>query len=309
MSLLDDFSDEVTCLSFLFLKGIGPKRGRKILGTLSRANGSVDAYVNAVSGVMQRGSTFSPEAARDALKTARSEIQEAEALGIKVIPVTSGLYPRNLLIIPDGPLVLFLLGDVEAIRINRQVAVVGTRKPSSKGEVFCQRITGTLVEGDVTIISGLAIGCDSIAHETCLELGGTTVAVMPCGLDVITPASNRDMAKRIVQSGGALVSEYPLGTKPRKGNYVQRNRIQSGLSDAVIIVEAALNSGTMETANHCRNQGRPLYSVSPDTLGNDADPGGNRKLIEGGAKVLKSKDGVLELIQDLKNLEPINSLL
>jgi DNA processing protein len=309
MGLLDDFSDEITCVSFLFLKGIGPKRGRKIIGTLSRANGSIDEYVNAVSGVMQRGATFSLDAARNALNAARSEIQEAEALGIKVIPVTSGMYPRNLSIIPDGPLALFLLGDVDAMSKNRQVAVVGTRKPSSKGAVFCQRITRTLVEGDVTIISGLAHGCDSIAHETCLDSGGITVAVMPCGLDVITPTSNRNLAKRIANSGGALISEYPLGTKPRKGTYVQRNRIQSGLSDAVIIVEAAIKSGTMETAGHCRKQGRPLYSVSPDTLGNDADPGGNKKLIESGAKVLENKDDVLDLVQGLDNQGPTSSLL
>lgn len=299
MDLLSDFGDNDICLSFLFLKGIGPKRGRKVINTLSHGCNSIDDYVDAVLGVMRQGSTFSQEDARNALDEARSEIRKAEALDIKVIPITSDMYPRKLSTIPDAPLALFLFGDTDAINQNRRVAVVGTRKPSSKGGIFCQRITRTLVEGGVTIVSGLASGCDSIAHEACLESRGITVAVMPCGLDVITPASNKNLANKITHSGGALVSEYPLGTGPHKGTYVQRNRIQSGLSDAVIVVEAAIRSGTMETAKHCREQGRPLYSVSPGILGDDADPSGNWKLIEGGAKVLENKDDVLGLIRDI----------
>lgn len=309
MGLLSDFSDDVTCLSFRFLKGIGPVRGRKVISFLSRGHNSIDDYVDAVLEVRQKKSAFSPEAARNALDAARSEIREAEALDIKILPITSEVYPGKLMNILDAPLALFLLGDADAINRNKQVAVVGTRKPSSKGAIFCQRITNTLVEGGVTVVSGLALGCDTVAHKACLELGGITVAVMPGGLNVIAPASHKALANEITRSGGALVSEYPLGTKPHKGNYVQRNRIQSGLSDAVIVVEAALKSGTMETAKHCLKQGRQLYSVSPTTLGEDADPGGNRELIDKGARVLKNKDDVLELIQDLEKGMPANSLL
>jgi DNA processing protein len=304
MNLLSDFSDDVTCVSLLFIKGIGPKLGGRVLEILSSGNNTITGFADAVSGVLKRGVALSPEAALTALSTAQSEIQKAEARQISAIPIVSVNYPKKLSRISGAPLVLFVLGEAEALDQFRSVAVVGSRKLSSKGDVVCRRITGTLVEGGIRIVSGLALGCDTVAHEACLESGGITVAVMPCGLDTVSPPSNKELAGQIIRSGGCLVSEYPLGTKPNKGNYIQRNRIQSGLSDAVIIVEAGLDSGTMGTAKHCVEQGRSLYSINANILGEEADADGNRKLIEDGANVLENREGVLRLIKNLNNQRP-----
>lgn len=302
MSLVSEFSDGAVALSFHFIKKIGPIKGRQIINALSLGTGSIDDYVAAVLKTLSINSGFSPNDALKALELAHSEIKNAEKFNIRVVPITSEEYPENLSRISNAPLALFLLGSTDALNRGRHVAVVGTRKPSRKGALSCQRITQKLVEGGASIVSGLALGCDTIAHETCLDSEGVTIAVMPCGLDSIAPASNRMLADAIVNSGGALVSEYPTGTQPQKANYVQRNRIQSGLSGAVIIVEAAAKSGTMQTARHCKMQGRALYAISPNTFDSDADASGNTELIEGGANALGNKDDIQDLIRKLDDV-------
>jgi len=309
MSLVSEFSDGAVCLSFYFIKKVGPIKGRQIINALSHGAGSIDDYVDAVLKTLSKYSEFSPSDAFKALELAHSEIEKAEEFNIRVVPIKSDEYPENLSRISDAPLALFLLGSADALNRGRQVAVVGTRKPSRKGALSCQRITQTLVEGGASIVSGLALGCDTIAHEACLDAEGVTIAVMPCGLDSIAPVSNRALADLIVNSGGALVSEYPLGTKPHRANYVQRNRIQSGLSGAVIIVEAAAKSGTMETARHCKRQGRALYAISPETFDTDADPSGNKELIERGAMALGDKEDIKNLFGNLDNMDTDNRLL
>jgi DNA processing protein len=309
MSLVSEFSDSVVCLSFHFIKKVGPIKGRQIINALSQRVGSIDDYVDAVLKALGTNSGFSSSDALKAFESAHSEIEKVEEFNIRVIPITSEEYPKNLSRIPDAPAALFLLGSADALNRDRQVAVVGTRKPSRKGALSCQRITQTLVEGGASIVSGLALGCDTIAHETCLDSKGVTIAVMPCGLDSIAPASNRALADAIVNSGGALVSEYPLGTKPNRANYVQRNRIQSGLSCAVIIVEAAAKSGTMETARHCERQGRNLYAITPDTFDANTDVSGNRELIESGVNALGTKDDIQDLIQKLDDVAGNDRLL
>ena len=299
MALISEFSDSVVCLSFHFIKKVGPIKGRRIINMLSQRTGLIDDYVDAVMEVSSTSADITRKNVIRALELADIEIEKARGLDVQVLPIISNEYPKKLSQISDAPLALFLLGNVEALNRSQQVAVVGTRKPSVKGGLSCQRITQTLVENGVNIVSGLALGCDTIAHETCLNAKGITIAVMPCGLDTVAPLSNRDLLNAIVNSGGTIVSEYPLGIKPSRGNYVQRNRIQSGLSSAVIIIEAGSKSGTMKTAEYCKIQGRDLYAVNPDTFDVDSDAGGNRDLIDSGVRALNGKDDIQYLIQKL----------
>jgi DNA processing protein len=301
MPILNEFDDAATCLSFDYLEGIGPIRGRKVISLLSSGQASIADFVDAIYGVSNTSANFSVQIAQLALANAVREIEKSEAVGIKTVPITSGVFPKQLSATSNSPLALFVIGDISALNTDNRVAVVGTRKPSPKGASCCDRITRSLARAGVTVVSGLALGCDTIVHEATLGVMGITVAVMPCGLDVVTPSSNKKLAEKIVCSSGALVSEYRLGTTPQKRMYVQRNRIQSGLSDAVIVVEAAIGSGTLGTAKHCIQQGRPLYVVHPDALGENADASGNQSLISAGHRVLSDGADVSKLIREIES--------
>lgn len=194
---------------------------------------------------------------------------------------TSGV-PIKLRNIATPPNRLYVKGeDVNELLSRPCVTVVGSRKVSAYGKAVTATLAGELAQAGVVIISGLALGVDSIAHKAALEAGGLTIAVLPSPLDRIYPASHGQLAQQILQQGGALVSEYPSGAQVYPGNFIARNRIASGLGDVLLITEAAEKSGTLHTADFALDQGREVLAVP----GNITSPtsAGTNNLIKGGA--------------------------
>ncbi len=202
--------------------------------------------------------------------------------------------PPLLQTIPNPPKQLFTTGvEIGKILSYPRIAIVGSRKVSTYGKQVTKQLAYELAKQGIVIISGLAYGVDMIAHTAALDAGGLTVAVLPTGLDKIYPAAHRQLATRI-QAHGMLVTEYPNGTKSFKGNFIARNRLVSGLSDAVLITEAAENSGTLHTARFAIEQGKKLLAVP----GNITSPtsAGTNQLIKTGAIVVTCANDVLNAL-------------
>ncbi len=174
------------------------------------------------------------------------------------------------------------------------VAIVGSRRPSSYGIEVTQRFATALAKRGVVIISGLALGIDAIAHQACLDAGGTTVAVLPGGLKKIYPRSNAGLAQRIITSGGALISEYPHGDEPRAYHFLARNRLVSGLADAVLVTEATDRSGTFSTVAHAITQNKDVFAV-PGPITSLLSAGSNR-VLQQGAHIALTPDDILRSI-------------
>jgi len=181
-------------------------------------------------------------------------------LDIGVTTIIDKGFPENLKGLDGAPLVLYYKGTLDCLRTS-SVAIVGTRRMTSYGREVSEKFSSELGNLGVTIISGLARGVDTAAHRACLSVGGKTVAVLGNGLDTIYPPENTNLATEIIKSGGAIVSEYPLGYPALPINFAVRNRIVSGLSDAVIVVEGAEKSGTLLTAGHAAEQGRTVFAI------------------------------------------------
>lgn len=189
---------------------------------------------------------------------------------------------------PSSPTTLFILGSLPEDR-RPSVAIVGSRKPTAYGKEVTYRFAYDLAKQGVVIISGLAYGVDITAHKAALDAGGTTLAVLAGGLDDIYPASHQRFAEQIVESGGAIISEYPVGTISYKANFLARNRIVSGLSDAVLVTEAAERSGTLSTVAHALEQGKEVFAI-PGPITSPLSIGPNRLLAQGAHCVLSYKD-------------------
>ncbi|MFC1600477.1 DNA-processing protein DprA [Patescibacteria group bacterium] len=200
-------------------------------------------------------------------------------------------YPRNLSGLSDEPLILYYKGKIKK-RDKNAVAIVGSRKITSYGRDVATKFASELATYGATIVSGLAFGVDVAAHKACLEAGGRAIAVLASGLDTITPVSNSWLGKEIIKKGGAIVSEYPLGHKPQKSDFPERNRIISGLSKAVLVIEGAKKSGTLHTASHAAEQGRQVFAVPGQVTSPMSQA--PHYLIKNGAKMATSTEDVLE---------------
>jgi len=191
-------------------------------------------------------------------------IEVGAELGISAIPISSPRYPDILRSIADAPPILYLRGPLSVFDRLPGVAVVGTRKASTHGRTIAQRIAEYISSSGWAVISGLALGIDAMAHEGAI-LGGTpTIAVLAHGLEKAQPVTNRPLAQRILEAGGAWVSEHPYGAPAKPANFTLRNRIQVGLSCASIIVEGEEKSGSMTQAEFCLRNKRTLFAVLPE---------------------------------------------
>jgi DNA processing protein len=199
-------------------------------------------------------------------------------------------FPQRLQQIATAPKCLFVKGMSLSVLTKRPcVAVVGSRKVSAYGKAVTIQLVAELVQQGVVIISGLALGVDAVAHRAALEAGGQTIAVLPCGLERIYPANHFRLAQDILAQGGALVSEYPEGTLTYPVNFIARNRIVSGLSDAVLITEAAEKSGTLHTARFALEQGRDVLAV-PGNITSATSVGTNNLIRTGALPVTGAAD-------------------
>ncbi|MFA6612256.1 MAG: DNA-processing protein DprA [Dehalococcoidales bacterium] len=279
-------------LGFCRIPGIG----RVKLGHMERYFGSMENAWKASSFQLNQSGLDSNTA--DAIINCRravnpdAEAYKLEKNGIQALIYHDEDYPARLREIPDYPPVLFLKGALLASD-GMGFAVVGSRVPTTYGKQVTRELAGGIAQTGLTVISGLARGVDTIAHQAALEAGGRTIAVCATGLDIIYPASNHVLAEKISRQG-AIVSEYPPGTRPRPEYFPRRNRIMSGLSLGVVVTEARHESGALITARLALDYNRDVFAVpgsiySPNSLGTNA-------LIGEGAKLVGSVNDILEEI-------------
>ncbi|MDD5085836.1 MAG: DNA-processing protein DprA [Candidatus Omnitrophica bacterium] len=227
------------------------------------------------------------------------ELERCEREGIRLVNILEDIYPVNLREIYDPPLVLYVKGDVSSFH-KAAVAIVGSRLSSIYGEEVARRFSSKLAGWGLTVVSGLARGIDSAAHRGALEIKGRTVAVLGSGIDVVYPKENRALFDEVA-GRGALVSEFPLTTPPLKQNFPRRNRVISGLSLGVLVVEAHEKSGSLITVRSAIEQGREVYAV-PGKLNAPMSRGTNQLLKDGAKLALEPEDILSDLEPQLKGL-------
>jgi DNA processing protein len=225
---------------------------------------------------------------------AREELARAAALGIEIVTRLERRYPEGLRSLADPPRLLYVQGDLRACAERPAIAIVGCRDASARGRSLAFTLARDLARAGIVIVSGLARGIDSAAHEGALAADGTTVAVQGRGLDDVYPAENRLLARRIVAAGGVMLSEHALGVAPRPAHFPRRNRILAGLVRAVVVVEAAERSGALVTARLAVDAGRDVLAVP----GHPYDPraSGANALIKDGAGLVRDVRDVLDAL-------------
>ncbi len=219
-----------------------------------------------------------------------AEVEKLGRYGVKVLTYHDADYPSRLKEIYDYPPILYVRGSLLP-EDEWCVAVVGTRRATVYGRQVAEEIVADLARNRITVVSGLARGIDSVAHNSALAAGGRSIAVFACGLDIVYPGENANLARQITQQG-ALISEYPLGTRPKADNFPRRNRIMSGISLGVLVVEASETSGAMITARLAVEQNREVFAV-PGNILSPASRGTNH-LIQEGAKLVRDYADILE---------------
>jgi DNA processing protein len=223
---------------------------------------------------------------------AEKEIIRAEKAAVKIVPFTDSSYPARLRMIPDPPPLLYLKGEIRR-EDEKAVAVVGSRSTSDYGRRVARDLCRGLASLGFTVVSGMARGIDGTAHETSLNAGGRTIAVLGSGVDRVYPAEHDKLYRRISENG-AVISEFPMGTRPLAFNFPARNRLISGLSLGVVVVEATEKSGSLITAALALEQGREVFAV-PGEVGASRSRGVHR-LIRQGAKLVETVDDIMEEI-------------
>jgi DNA processing protein len=272
--------------------GVGAETARKLLAAFGLPENVFSASLaelrQCVSERVAQALTMPPS------EEIRSQIDKtllwAEQPGNRIITLGDPEYPSALLDIPDPPFMLYAKGRVELLRCPA-LAVVGSRNATTQGVVNAEKFSEALSKAGLTIVSGQALGIDAAAHEGGLRGPGSTIAVIGTGLDIVYPARNRALAHRIAAEG-CILSEYPLGVPPVAANFPRRNRIISGLSRGVLVIEAAAESGSLITARMAGDQGRDVFAI-PGSIHSPLSKGCHQ-LIRQGAKLVESAEDVLE---------------
>ena len=237
-----------------------------------------------------------------AVEDAERELVAADEIGARFIATAEPDYPGALAAIEDAPPLLCVMGNSQTLAKKTSVAIVGSRNASVAGRKFAMTLAHGVGEAGYAIVSGLARGIDTAAHEGSLDTG--TIAVLAGGLDHIYPHENIPLVQRIVDRGGTVISEMPLGRQARGKDFPRRNRIISGISVAVVVVEAAQRSGSLITARRAADQGRPVYAVPGSPL--DPRAAGSNMLIREGATLVTGADDILVDIAPMRVQEPMN---
>jgi DNA processing protein len=236
--------------------------------------------------------------------TAEKELRSAEKIGARLLTWEDDEYPPNLRQIYDPPPVLYILGRLLPAD-QRAVAIVGSRYPTTYGKMAAERISFGLGKLGVTVVSGLARGVDSGAHQGALSSGGRTIGVLGCGVDIIYPPENRGLFDQVAGQG-AVVSEFPLKTPPDSDHFPIRNRVISGISLGVVVVEATLRSGSLITAKFALEQGREVYAL-PGNVDSARSEGTNRLIKQGAKLVIQAEDIVEEILPHFQQIPPHES--
>ena len=284
-------------IAFNRVQGIGSMTAQQIVEALGSLAAVFEASAEALQGIpgigVERAALLTQELRQ---VSAEEELERASKTGVQVITWDEESYPALLKEIADPPLVLYVAGDVTALD-TPSIAIVGTRHPTVYGRETARRFAYQLGVAGYTITSGLAEGIDTEAHMGALKAKGRTVAVLGGALDCLYPKSNTKLAREIATSGGAVISEYAFGRQPDRQTFPMRNRIVSGLSRGVLVVEAPINSGTLITAGQGMDQNRSVMAI-PGRIDSAASQGCH-KLLKEGARLVISPEEVIDEVQDL----------
>jgi DNA processing protein len=278
--------------------GVGPRAATKLLERF----GSPDAVFHArrpeLESLRLKGETIDSIIKQEFHDRAAGELERVKQMGGDILILDDGSYPSLLREIDDPPIVLYVKGSWQACFEQPGVGIVGSRMCSTYGENASEMLSRDLASRGISIISGLARGIDAAAHKGAIQANGRTIAVMGTGIDSVYPRENTGLVREILASGGCLVTQFPLGTPPLKDNFPYRNRIISGLSLGVLIVEASERSGSLITARLAAEQNREVMAVPGNiTSGNSF---GTNYLIKSGAKLVQQwQDVVAELPSEI----------
>jgi len=286
---MNDSGDLAAWIELSLVPGLGSSRYRSLLSAFGLPANVLGATRAQLSRVVPE-----PLAATILERSSAAEVEKAlrwaEGQARSVLTLADAAYPRQLLEIPDPPPLIYVAGDA-ALLSAPALAVVGSRNATPQGLQNARAFARALSEAGLAIVSGLALGVDSEAHRGGLEGRGATIAVLGTGIDIVYPQRNRSLADEVA-SRGALVSEFPLGTGPHAGNFPRRNRLISGLARGCLVVEAALDSGSLITARLAADQGREVFAI-PGSIHSPVSKGCHA-LLKQGAKLVESAQDVLE---------------
>ena len=307
----------LTCLKEVGCSGFGYQKVMTLGNHMQDNDLVVDSYeelYEIIKGI--KGSAFQKvtlDYLSDANKIAKKVVDESERLGIGYVALYDEDYPELLrnTINEEGklepPLLLWYRGDLSITKMPG-LAVIGTREPTNEGIAGGQYLASEFAKIGFNIISGLAIGCDTCGHIGALKVGGKTTAILANGLDhnSIYPPDNQDLAEEIVEKGGLLLSEYRIGSPVNRYNLVARDRLQSGLAKATLVIQTGENGGTMHAATATLQARKPLYTMlfKDDATNKQEKCLGNALLVKKGAKYIKGSDNIAEISDSIKNWEP-----
>jgi DNA processing protein len=279
-------------VGFNRVQGIGPVRLKTLIDHFGGLQTAWDAPPNALKNAGLDSRTLQKFLQVRQQTDLDSEMEHIARLGLTILTLEDPRYPPLLKVVPDAPPLLYIRGNLTESDTHA-IAVVGTRRATTYGKTIAAELAGGLARNGITVISGLALGIDGTAHRAALDSGGRTIAVLAHGLDTIYPSEHTALAEAITNQG-VLISELPLGSRPDRGHFVPRNRLISGLSLGVVVVEASESSGAIKTADYALDQGREVFAVP----GNASSPTsrGTNALIRNGAKMVTQIQDILEEI-------------
>ncbi|AFS78619.1 DNA protecting protein, SMF familiy [Gottschalkia acidurici 9a] len=232
-----------------------------------------------------------------------SIMENIEKKNVEVVTILDEKFPEKLKYIYDCPKVLYTKGDLLKEE-EKTIAIVGARKATLYGKWVTEKLSSELLDLGITLVSGMASGVDTEAHISAIRKDKRNIAILGCGVDVVYPKANRNIYEKIIENG-CVISEFPLGTEPLRYNFPQRNRIISGLSLGVVVIEASEKSGSLITAHHAIEQGKEVFAV-PGNI-NSIYSKGTNKLIKDGAKMVLDVEDIIEEIRELKNIKILSS--
>jgi len=285
-------------LGLLLTPGVGAGRARKLVEHFGELGRLFAASLTELEAFGLPAAAAQSIALGKSLELASEEYDHAREMGASVVVPGDAQYPKRLLEIYDPPLALYVKGDAEVID-QPGISVVGTRHPTPYGVSMAERLACDLAAHGLIIFSGMARGIDTAAHRGALNAHGRTAAIWGTGIDQLYPKENKKIAEQIVESGGAIISEFPLGTFPAPQNFPVRNRIISGISLGVLVIEAAEYSGTRVTARCALEQGREVFAV-PGNVTNKTSWGPNTLIKQGAALIATWEDVWEELPADVR---------
>ncbi|MCS7299547.1 MAG: DNA-processing protein DprA [Spirochaetia bacterium] len=279
---------------FLNLLGIGFKRYSYIKQNFGSITNIPSSYYEEVSRILKIDKEILEKSGKGLIEDkVKNLLKDNQKFGIGVVTIEDDVYPLRLKDLPDRPILLYYKGDIKILNSSVSCAIVGTRRNDELGKVYTKNLVDMLVSNSVLVVSGLARGIDIIAHRRVIERRGQTVAVLANGLDQVYPPEHKKEFLEISENG-CLVSEYPIGVRPLKRNFFIRNRIVSGLSDVVVVVQAPEKSGAMITAKYALKQKRTLFAI-PGNIENPLHRGCNILMREGAIPLIDYKDVLEEL--------------